>query len=148
MTNWRSYCGIVAILSALILAPAVAAADPVSLSEAGERLPPIVVDSGSVTLEFEIALNGDRPTASYVTARTGDGDALQRTNLGYWVPWDGQLGSLIDNHAQVAAGVMKVKAFKDEDLSGELFPIRLTISYETASAFKFGVVELVHPGTH
>ena len=148
MTNWRIICGILVTICGLALIPVSAMADPVSLSEQGERLPQIEVDGSSVTLQFEISLGGDRPTANYVTARTGDGDALQRTNLGYWVPWDGRLDSLIDNHAPVEGGVMTVKAFKDEDLSGELFPIRLTIAYETAYVFKFGVVELVQPGTH
>jgi len=140
--------GFIAALFLLAVACGSAFADPVTLSEQGARLAPIQVDSANVTVEIKVALGADRPTASYVSARTGDGDVLQRTNLGYWIPWDGRLDSLVDNHAPVSDGEMTVKVFRGEDLRSELFPIRLTIAYETASAFKFGVVELVRSGTH
>ncbi|MBO6562060.1 MAG: hypothetical protein JJ959_16065 [Nisaea sp.] len=136
------------MFSLLAVACGTAFADPVVLSEDGARLAQVNVDSASVSVEIEVSLGGDQPTANYVSARTGDGDVLQRTNLGYWIPWDGRLDSLVDNHSPVAGNVMKVKVFRGEDLRGELFPIRVTIAYETASSFKFGVVELVNPGTH
>lgn len=147
MSILRFFAGPTALLAVVFLA-ATARAEPVTLSEQGTRLAPVEVVKNTVSVAFEIALGADSPTASYVSARTGDGTVMQRTNLGYWVPWDGRLDQLIDNHAPVAGGVMSVKVFKDEDLSDELFPIRLTIAYETASSFKFGVVELVQPGTH
>lgn len=140
--------GGLAVFLILAVACGGAFADPVTLSEGGTRLAQMKVDSADVSVEIEVALGTDRPTANYVSARTGDGDVLQRTNLGYWIPWDGRLGSLVDNHSPIAGNVMKVKVFRGEDLGGELFPIRVTIAYETASSFKFGVVELVQPGTH
>ncbi|WP_193187943.1 hypothetical protein [Nisaea sediminum] len=147
--NFRHfYRGGLAAFSLLAVACGTAFADPVTLSEEGVRLAQMEVDSANVSVEIEVALGADQPTANYVSARTGDGDVLQRTNLGYWIPWDGRLGSLVDNHSPVAGNVMKVKVFRGEDLRGELFPVRVTIAYETASSFKFGVVELVQPGTH
>ena len=58
------------------------------------------------------------------------------------MPWDGRLNNMADNRFAVSGSHVLFKILKDEDMSAELFPIRITISYRTASALKFGVCEL------
>ena len=36
-----------------------------------------------------------------------------------------------------------VKVLKEENMSTEMFPIRITVGYETSSRLKFGVFELI-----
>ena len=77
-----------------------------------------------------------------MSAHTASGSRFQRTNLGYWIPWNGRLEELINNHSAIQNQHFIVKVFKDQNMSQELFPIRLTISYRTPTTFKFGVLEL------
>lgn len=119
------------------------AAERIVLSAEGAAFSSIKVTPVSVTLELQVDLQGDTPIATHVSAHPAGGGALMRTNLGYWVPWDGSLASLSDTHAPIANGIARFKLFNQEDMSSELFPIRITLSYRTESSFKFGVVELV-----
>jgi hypothetical protein len=112
------------------------------LTEIGARLRAVDVDKSEVTVSRNVVLGADTVTATYVTAHTASGKALQRTHLGFWVPWDGKLTSMSDNHFSAAAGLITYKILKDEDMSAELFPVRITLAYRTRAAFKFGVFEL------
>lgn len=112
------------------------------LTPTGAALGAVAVDPASVTVERATALSGDVPLATYVTAHTGTGKAMQRTNLGYWIPWDGRIASLVDNGFPAASDTIVFKVVKDEDMRAETFPIRVTLGYRTAGALKFGVFEL------
>ena len=131
------------MLASIAWGSASCAAEPIVLSAQGATFSSIKVTPASVTLELQIDLQGDTPIATHVSAHPSGGGAAMRSNLGYWVPWDGNLGNLADTHAPVSNGIARFKLFSQEDLSGELFPIRITLSYRTESAFKFGVFELV-----
>ncbi|MBT3398686.1 MAG: hypothetical protein HN420_01710 [Rhodospirillaceae bacterium] len=113
-----------------------------TLSPTGSKLAAVTVNPVLVTCTVSVALGADTPTTTHVTAHTASGKALQRSNLGYWVPWDGNLMSLIDNHFTATGGTLVFKVVKDENMSDELFPIRVMVAYRTAVAFKYGVFEL------
>lgn len=142
--------GIRAVLAAcavalMMIGGGASAAD--RLTEVGARLTSVGVDASRVTVSREIALDGDAVTASFVTAHTAAGKSLRRDHLGFWQPWDGRLSGMIDNRFPVVNGRITFKILKDEDMSGELFPITVTIAYHTQSALKFGVFELRATGS-
>ena len=112
------------------------------LTEVGARLSAVGVDTSRATVSREVAIGSDTVTASFVTAHTAGGKSLRRDHLGFWQPWDGRLSGMIDNRFPVVNGRINFKILKDEDMSGELFPITVTIAYHTQSALKFGVFEL------
>ncbi|MBT4355776.1 MAG: hypothetical protein HOD13_14545, partial [Rhodospirillaceae bacterium] len=62
---------------------------------------------------------------------------------GYWTPWSGKLDDLVNNFSTQTGQELFVKILKEEDMSNEMFPIRITVAYETSSTFKFGVFELI-----
>ena len=112
------------------------------LTDLGARLSAVDVDPARVTVLRTIALGGDAVTGTFVTAHTASGKALQRNHLGFWVPWDGRLVSLTDNRFSITGHQVSFKILKDEDMSAELFPIRITLAYRTPTALKFGIFEL------
>lgn len=116
------------------------------LTEIGARLSAVGVDKTRVTVSRTVAPGADVVTGTYVTAHTASGRALRRNHLGFWMPWDGRLTSMADNRFPVADGLIKFKILKDEDMSAELFPVRITLAYRTQAALKFGVFELREGG--
>jgi hypothetical protein len=112
------------------------------LTDIGARLSAVGVDPARVTVSRTIVLGGDGVAGTFVTAHTASGKALQRNHLGFWVPWDGRLASLTDNRFSIAGDQVTFKILKDEDMSAELFPIRITVAYRTPTALKFGIFEL------
>jgi hypothetical protein len=117
------------------------------LTETGARLTSVGVDPLRVSVARTIAVGGDAVTGSFVTAHTASGKALRRDHLGFWLPWDGRLSSMTDNRFPVTDGRIIFKTLKDENMSGELFPIRITLAYRTQTALKFGVFELQATGS-
>lgn len=115
------------------------------LSATGARLDPEkVTDLTKVTITRTVELGGDLPTATYVIARGLTNQLLQRTNDGYWIPWDSQQSSLIDNKLTVQGGKLVYKVLS-EDLSGALFPLSITLAYTADGAFKYGVFAVEKP---
>ncbi len=119
-------------------------ADSLRLSVEGATLPSTAIEIENASINLTIDLGNDAPLETFVTAHTPAGAALQRTNLGYWVPWSGKLRDLVDNFNSRKDNQINFKILKDEDLSQELFPIRIMVAYKTAIAFKFGVFELLN----
>lgn len=116
-----------------------------TLSATGARLDPEkVADITKVTITRTVELGGDVPTATYVIARGLTNQLLQRTNDGYWIPWDSQQSSLIDNKLTVQGGKVVYKVLS-EDLSGALFPLSITLAYTAGGAFKYGVFAVEKP---
>ena len=113
-----------------------------SLTVSGASLESVAVAPATANVARTVALNGDAPTATYVTAHMPDGRALQRTNLGYWQPWDGKLDSLVDNGFRAAGGNLTFKILK-EDISGRFFPITVTLAYRAGEQVKFGVFQIM-----
>ena len=117
------------------------------LTDVGARLDAVKVDQSRVTVSRTVAVGSDTVTASFVTAHTASGKSLKRDHLGFWQPWDGRLSSMIDNRFPVVNGQITFKILKDENMSGELFPVTVTVAYHTRSALKFGVFELRASGS-
>lgn len=125
-----------AMLVALLPGPAQAAEQ---LSATGARLADVTVDvTDIVTLTRTISLDGDSPGAFYVTANMADGRRLQRNNLGYWVPWNGQRDSLIDNQFPVGDDQVTYKILR-QNIADLFFPITITLGYRVDGVVKFGV---------
>lgn len=131
-------------VATLSFAAAAAAAE--KLSAAGVALADITVNPAAVAatgVTRTVDLSGDTPTATFVTAHLPDGKHLQRSNLGYWLPWDGQVDSLIDNRLPLNGdGTVTFKVVK-EDLSDKMFPIAVTLAYATGGQVKFGVFQIL-----
>jgi hypothetical protein len=136
---------IITVVFGLALATAGASARE-RLTEIGARLAAVDVDKSRVTVSTKVATGADVITGTFVTAHTATGRALQRNHLGFWIPWDGKLASMADNRFAVADGQVSFKILKDEDMSAELFPVRITLAYRTQTALKFGVFELREDG--
>jgi len=131
-----------ACIGAIAVAWATGAAAVESLAVEGARLENVTLAPAAANVARTVALNGDAPTATYVVAHTPGGQALQRTNLGYWHPWDGDVRSLVDNGFRPAGGSLTFKILK-EDLSARFFPIRVTIAYRVGEQVKFGVFQIM-----
>lgn len=115
------------------------------LSATGARLDTEkLTDITKAVITRTVELNGDVPTATYVIARGLTNQLLQRTNDGYWIPWDSQQSSLIDNKLTVQGGKLVYKVLS-EDLSGALFPLSVTLAYTADGAFKYGVFAVEKP---
>ena len=116
--------------------------EPLKIVAWGSKLPPVTVDIKQASLNLQIDLGKDIPLETFVTAHTPAGNVLQRTNLGYWIPWSGRINDLVNNFSTQHGKQIHFKILKDENLSKELFPIRIMVAYKTAAEFKFGVFEL------
>lgn len=131
---------------AIALAVLLALPGPVlaaELSTTGTKLDDVAVDiTQEIDLSRTIALNGDSPSAYYVTAHMPDGRALQRNNLGYWLPWDGRPQSLIDNRFTASNGKVTYKILRQE-IGDLFFPVTITLAYRVDGRVKFGVFNIL-----
>ena len=105
-------------------------------------LPNMTIDANRASLSIQVDVGDDVPLETHITAHTPAGNVMQRTNLGYWVPWSGKLVDLVNNFSPMRRNKIKFKIFKDDNLSQELFPIKIMVAYRTASELKFGVFDL------
>ena len=119
-----------------------AASENLELVTWGSILPNATIDTNRASLNVQVEIGGDIPLKTHITAHTPAGNMLQRTNLGYWVPWSGKLDDLMDTFSPKSDNAINFKIFKDEDLSEELFPIKIMVAYRTATELKFGVFDL------
>ncbi len=119
----------------LLAAPSQAA--EYRLTEAGATLGALFTDGKVDDLRLTVALDGDQPTATYVFARIAAAYLRQRTNEGYWIPWDGNRDSLIDNRFTAQDGMIVYKLL-DEDIGADNLGITIVIAYRTATSYKFG----------
>ena len=108
----------------------------------GAVLPNITIDANRASLSIQVDVGDDVPLETHITAHTPAGNVMQRTNLGYWVPWSGKLVDLVNNFSPMRRNKINFKIFKDDNLSQELFPIKIMVAYRTASELKFGVFDL------
>ncbi|MBM3489537.1 MAG: hypothetical protein FJX68_03665 [Alphaproteobacteria bacterium] len=113
-----------------------------TLNSKGARLAPVKVPIAAANVGKTVELGGDVPTASHVMASMPDGRSLQRTNQGYWLPWDGTPASLIDNGFQPTGGLLTFKVLK-EDLTQRFLPVTVTVAYRAGGQLKFGVFDVV-----
>ncbi len=140
--RWR-HLGLFGVIPAILLSTKVLLAEPVTLTKLGAILPPVVINPKNVSLNVKVNVQNEEPSSTFVTAHTASGSVLQRNNLGYWIPWSGKLDELINNFSSQTGNELFIKVLKEENMSTEMFPIRITVGYETSSGLKFGVLELV-----
>lgn len=116
------------------------------LTEAGSSIAaPVKLTPGvAQQLQVTVPLAGDQPSATYVFARFGNNQPMQRSNEGYWLPWSGAREDLIDNRLQPAGDSLTFK-IADEDLSGAFLPVHFFVAYRAGSSFKYGSFMLVQP---
>ena len=119
-----------------------AASENLELVTWGSVLPNATIDAHCASLNIQVEIGDDVPLKTHITAHTPAGNMLQRTNLGYWVPWSGKLNDLVDTFSPKTNKAINFKIFKDDDLSEELFPIKIMVAYRTATELKFGVFDL------
>ena len=108
-----------------------------SLSETGSVLTDQRVNFSNADITRSIDLNGDTPSATYVMAHTIGGKRVQRNNLGYWIPWSGDVDELIDNQFQASGDSLAYKIIS-QDISGFMFPITFVLAYRVGETLKFG----------
>ena len=133
----------VAVVCMLLAAPGPAA--EYRLTEEGATLGVMFTDGKVDDLRLTVALDGDRVIATHVYAQIAAAELRQRTNDGYWVPWDGDRDNLIDNRFP-ADGDRIVFKLLDEDIGVDNQGVSIVIAYKTASAFKFGVFGVIPNG--
>jgi len=119
-----------------------AASENLELVTWGSILPNATIDAHRASLNIQVEVGDDVPLKTHITAHTPAGNILQRTNLGYWVPWSGKLNDLVDTFSPKTNKAINFKIFKDDDLTEELFPIKIMVAYRTATELKFGVFDL------
>ena len=119
-----------------------AASENLELVTWGSVLPNATIDAHRASLNIQVEVGDDVPLKTHITAHTPAGNILQRTNLGYWVPWSGKLNDLVDTFSPKTNKAINFKIFKDDDLTEELFPIKIMVAYRTATELKFGVFDL------
>jgi hypothetical protein len=136
-----------ATAAALFLIPALLAAAEAeyTLSEKGTRLG-ILYTSGKVDdLRFTVNLGGDQPSATYVWATIGSSHLRVRTNEGYWLPWNGDPESLIDNHFPVEDGKVTFKVL-DQDIGIDNHGVTIRIGYKVGDTLKHGFFGIIPKG--
>lgn len=127
----------VGIATALGTAPA-AAADLHRLTADGARLGTLETAGPVSDLRFTVALDGDVPESTHVWASIGGSGLRQRTNEGYWVPWNGDPGTLVDNGFTAKDGAVEFKVL-DEDVSEDNHGITIAVGYRAGGVLKYGV---------
>lgn len=132
-----------------VLLAAWASALPAAADGAVHRLDPkgtmlgvLVTDGRLADLRFTVDLGGDVPLATHVWAVVGSSERRQRTNEGYWISWNGDTESLIDNHFPVVDGKVVFKVLK-EDIGPDNHGVTVSTGYRTPEGLKYGYYGLV-----
>ncbi|MSO92480.1 MAG: hypothetical protein EXQ86_03665 [Rhodospirillales bacterium] len=126
-----------------MLAAAASADDvPPVLSLKGSYLGILKTDGKIADLRLTVDLAGDTPEKTHVWAIIGSSVRRQRTNEGYWIPWDGNPETLIDNHLSVTNGMLVFKVV-DEDIAADNYGITINVGYRTPAGLKYGMYGLV-----
>ena len=126
------------LIPIVLTAPAPADAIEHVLTEKGARLG-VLHTSGKIDdLRFTVNLNGDQPLATYVWATVGSNDRRVRTNEGYWLPWNGDVATLIDNHFPIKDGKVTFKVL-DEDIGIDNHGVTISVGYKVGDTLKYGI---------
>ncbi len=142
---WRSFCVLILInfLSVALVNNSRADQAVHVLTATGTDLG-IMFSSGTIEdLRFTVNLNGDQPTASFVWATVGSNDYRVRTNEGYWLPWNRQIDSLINNQFAIIDGKMVFKVL-DQDIGIDNHGVSINIGYKVGEELKYGRFA-IHP---
>ncbi len=135
---------VIALLGLLSLPAMAQSLNGTRLTTAGPTIAGPVLLGPAQKLQVTVPLGGDQPTATYVFARFGNNQPLQRTNEGYWIPWTGDQDALIDNRFRPQGDSLTFK-ITDEDLSPAFLPVHFFVAYRVGTSFKYGSFSLVQP---
>jgi hypothetical protein len=111
--------------------------DAPPLTVAGAALPAVTTSLSPLDLRVSVDLQGDVPLATYVAARIGTAQLLQRTTTGQWVVWDGQDETRVNDQFAAFGGRLTF-VIDGADFSAQKFPIAVFIAYRTTAGLKFG----------
>ena len=111
-----------------------------TLSRDSKMLERIRVSEIKGDVYFTINLNGDRPLATFVTARFQNNQPRQRLKNGYWIEWDENFESLNDNAFSPSIDDTLTFEIVGEEISNTYLPVFFTISYLTIEGLKSGYV--------
>ena len=136
---------LVSVLAAAFAVYSTSAAELYNLSKSGTDLGSLVTSGPVDDLRFKVSYAGESPKATYVYARIGGAELRQRTNLGYWVPWNGDLAELIDNGFPISGGRIEYKVL-DQNLGRDNRGMTIVIAYRTEKEFKFGSFSIIPSG--
>jgi len=132
-----------AFVASLATAGAVGAQDGVYvLSESGTDLGTITTTGAVDDLRFTVDLRGDAPSATLVWATVGSSERRMRTNDGYWLPWNGDIKTLVDNRFPVIDGKVVFKVM-DEDIGADNHGVNISIGYRIGDKLKYGVFAIL-----
>lgn len=114
------------------------AAQGEALEEGGAVLRDMAIDPANAVADKVILTGGDAVDTTHVVVREHSTNrALQRNNLGFFVPWDGNLDTLIDNHFSTENGSIVFKILRD-GVGDLLYPLSVSIGYRTGGVMKTG----------
>ncbi len=118
---------------------------PVELSARGVSLGVQYTDGSVQDLRFTVLVGDDVVDSAHVWALIGGSERRQRTENGFWAPWDGAPETLIDNHFPVKDGQIFYKIL-DEDIGDDNHGVTLVIGYKTGGVLKLGYFGLLPNG--
>ena len=122
---------------ALIVLVRPAAAEP-DLSADGAVLPPVVLGNVAAGIvDQTIVLGADVPTSTHVVVQFSGSPPLMRDAGGLFQPWDRDVASLADNGFVPVGDNLEFKVL-NQDLSGNNFPMRVTVYYRANGVLKYG----------
>ena len=104
---------------------------------AGAARPAVTASLSPLDLRVSVDLQGDVPVATYVSARIGTAQLVQRTPAGQWVAWDGRDETRINDQFAAFGGRLTF-IVNGADFSAQKFPVAVFIGYRTAAGLKFG----------
>lgn len=128
----------------MVHSPGASAGEPHRLTANGTRLGTLLTAGVVDDLRLVVSYADETPRATYVYAQIAGAELRQRTNLGYWIPWNGDPATLIDNGFAITGGRIEYKIL-DQDLGRDNQGITIVIGYRTDTAFKFGSYAII-PG--
>ncbi len=109
-------------------------------SHALDRLTASGAELGKISggiVERSVDLDGDQPVATFVVARMAGNLMLQRTPVGGWTTWDGDVATLVDSRLPLGVGTL-VYRVEGSPAGADA----LILGYRTPEGVKFGVLGL------
>lgn len=126
-------------LTAFLVGFGGAAAGAERLYTSGVLLPALTIGPDGV-LEATVDATGDQVLSVHTMIRPASTNiVMMRDRDGFWVDWDGDMGSLIPSAARNDNGVLTYKIFQKPPAGVNAMTV--TIAYQTPDGLKFGWFE-------
>jgi len=142
----RRLGGIAAALLIWTTAHAAAALDGVHvLTDRGAALGTVTSGGTLNDLRITVDTGGDSVDSTHVWAVIGSSELRQRTNNGYWVPWNGDLADLVDNRFAADGDTIVFKVI-DGSIAEDNQGITIVVGYKTNGTLKYGALGVLPGG--